>query len=124
MNRKLEIQSVINDIDVFGLSTDPANYNPETDPFEFFTWVQVSTFNNIPDGMVARTVPANKYVQFTFQGPASNAGSVHRYLYGTWLKENDYELCAPYNIEIYGENFKGPEHEDSNTDLLFPIRNK
>jgi AraC family transcriptional regulator len=124
MERKEEIVSCINDREVFGLSTDPENYNPDTDVFEYFIGMEVSSLKHIPSEMVYRSVPANKYVAFRFEGPADNAGAVNAYLYSTWLKENEYELCSPYNIEIYGDRFKGPESEESMTDILFPIRSK
>jgi AraC family transcriptional regulator len=124
MKRKDEIGSCKNDREVFGLSTDPDNYNPDRDAFEYFIGVEVSSLEHIPDGMVYRRVPANKYVVFSFKGPADKAGTVHAYLYSTWLHENEYELCAPYNIEIYGDKFIGPESEESVTDIIFPIRNK
>jgi AraC family transcriptional regulator len=90
--------------------------------FEYFIGVEVSSMEHIPKGMVYRKIPTNTYVNFTFKGPAENAGSVHGYLYSTWLMQNEYELCDRYNIEIYGEGFKGPESEDSITDICFPIR--
>lgn len=121
-DRKSEIGSRLNDTDVFGVSTDPENYNVEKDKFEYFIGVEVSDAEHVPEGMVIRKLPANEYVAFRFHGPAENAGAVHAYLYSTWLNENDYELCELYNIEIYGEGFDGPESQESVTDLLFPVK--
>ncbi|MBD3922158.1 AraC family transcriptional regulator [Paenibacillus sp. PR3] len=122
--RRSEINNVINSREHFGLSTDPDNYNPETDKFEFFIGVEVSSIDNLPDGMVYREVPKNDYVVFTFEGPADNAGRVHHYLYSTWLNNNDYQLAAPLNIEVYDERFKGPAAAESVTDIYFPICKK
>jgi len=122
--RRSEIKNEINSREVFGLSTDPDNYNPETDKFDFFIGVEVSSIDNLPDGMVYREVPSNEYVVFTFEGPAENAGSVHHYLYSTWLRNNDYRLAGPYNIEVYDERNKGPKAADSVTDIYFPIVKK
>ena len=36
----------------FGFSTDPQNYNPEIDSFEFFIGNEVSSNEDIPEGMV------------------------------------------------------------------------
>jgi AraC family transcriptional regulator len=74
--------------------------------------------------MTYRRIPANEYVVFTFKGTAHNAGIIHDYLYTSWLKNNDYELCDRYNIEVYDERNKGPESEESITDIYFPIRKK
>lgn len=124
MARKAEIANCTNEREVFGLSTDPDDYRPETDPFEFFIGVEVSSNENIPEGMVYREVPANTYVLFTFEGPFENAGAVHAYLHSTWLKQSGYELAGPYNIEIYDERNKGPESEESITDICFPVRRR
>jgi AraC family transcriptional regulator len=124
MDRRAEITNYINGKAVYGISTDPEDYNPETDLFEFFIGTEVSSNENIPDGMVYREIPANKYAIFTFKGPADNAGAVHAYLYSTWLKQSGYELSGLYNIEIYDERNLGPESEESITDICFPVRKK
>jgi len=120
--RRADIKNCINEREVFGLSTDPENYNPVTDQFEFFIGVEVSSDDGIPDGMVYRETPSNTYVLFTFKGPFENAGAVHAYLYSTWLNQSGYELSGLYNIEIYDERHQGPESEESLTDICFPIR--
>lgn len=124
LERKAEIANCINDKEVFGISTDPEDYNPETDLFEFFIGVEVASSDNIPDGMVYREIPASTYALFSFKGPAENAGAVHAYLYSTWLKQSGYELSGLYNIEIYDERNHGPESEKSITDICFPVRKK
>ena len=124
MVRKSEINNIINTREVFGLSTDPEDYNPETDKFEYFIGVEVSATTELPKDMVYREVPKHEYIVLTFKGPAENAGQVHNYLYTTWLKNNEYRLANQYNIEIYDERFKGPEAEDSITDIYFPIVKK
>lgn len=122
MSRRSEINRVINTREVFGVSTDPENYNQATDPFEYFIGVEVSSIAEIPDGMVYREIPSNEYVVFTFEGPIERAGQVHDYLYATWLRNHDYHLSGLYNIEVYNEGFKGAFAEESITDIYFPIR--
>jgi AraC family transcriptional regulator len=122
IQRKAEIMNGLNGRVMFGVSTDPDHYNPDTDPFEFFIGQEVSSDSDIPDGMVYRELPANTYVSFTFQGHYDNAGAVHQYLYTRWLGDSGYELAGLYNIEIYDERNHGPESEDSETDIWFPVR--
>lgn len=122
--RKSDISNMINAKEVFGVSTDPENYNPDTDEFEYFIGVEVASADEMPEGMVHRVIPNNEFVVFTFKGPAENAGKVHNYLYTTWLNTNDYRLSDLYNIEVYDERFNGPEAEESLTDLYFPVMKK
>ena len=124
MSRKSEIKSVINAREVFGVSTDPEDYNPDTDLFEYFIGVEVSSIADIPKDMVYREVPSNEYVVFTFEGPAERAGQVHNYLYTNWLPNHEYQLAGLYNIEVYDERFKGPYAEESITDIYFPVKKK
>lgn len=123
VERKSEISSSSHNL-VYGVSTDPENYNPETDLYEYFIGVEVSDIEYIPEGMVVREIPANTYVKFSFKGTADKAGAVHAYLYSTWLKDSEYRLSGLYNIEVYDDRFKGPESEESVTDILFPVRIK
>lgn len=124
MARKNEILNGTKATTVYGLSTDPENYNPESDKFEYFIGVEVSESGIVPEGMVARIVPGHEHVVFTFNGPSENAGKVHYYLYSTWLPTSQYELADLYNYEVYDERSKGPDAEDSITDIYFPIRKK
>jgi AraC family transcriptional regulator len=122
LKRKADISNGLNDRVMYGVSTDPENYSQDTDPFEFFIGIEVTSDEDIPVGMVYRELPANTYVLFTYQGHYYNAGAVHDYLYTRWLTDNGCELAGPYNIEIYDERNHGPESEDSLTDLCFPVR--
>jgi AraC family transcriptional regulator len=42
INRRTEINHFVNNREVFGLSTDPENYNPSKDKFEYFIGIEVS----------------------------------------------------------------------------------
>ncbi len=124
IERQGDIQKRLNERVMYGVSTDPEHYNPETDPFEFFIGQEVSSDSDIPDGMVYRELLANTYVSFTFQGCYDNAGAVHQYLHTRWLTDSGYALAGLYNVEIYDERNHGPESEDSETDIWFPVRLK
>ena len=124
MERKSEIINIINTKELFGLSTDPENYNPDTDKFEYFIGVEVESITEIPKDMVYREIPNSDYVVFTFEGPADNAGQVHDYLYTNWIQNNEYELSGLFNVEVYDERSQGPFSNESVTDIYFPIKKK
>lgn len=124
MQRKAEVLAWSGNQVVFGISTDPENYDPDRDAFEYFIGVEISSPQQTPEGMLIREIPTNTYATFTFAGPAYHAGAVHSYFYSTWLRNNSYEWCGRYNIEIYDDRFQSPESEESVTDLCFPIRKK
>jgi len=68
LDRGSEVKNCINEREMFGISTDPEDYNPENDPFEFFIGIEVFSDEYIPEGMVFREIPENTYVVFTFKG--------------------------------------------------------
>ncbi|WEK56061.1 MAG: GyrI-like domain-containing protein [Candidatus Cohnella colombiensis] len=117
-----KITTNINKLEVLGVSTDPENYNQETDKFEYFIGVEVSSFNDVPEGMVTKTLPENDYIVFTHRGLAENIGKVHDYLYTIWLEKNEYVLNDRYNIEVYGDLHKGADSEESEIEIYFPIK--
>src|SRR3954454_8049679 len=65
MARKAEVLRCRHPQVVVGLSTDPADYEPATDRFEYFIGVEVSSLTHVPLGMVVRAIAAQTYVKFT-----------------------------------------------------------
>src|SRR5690606_27344794 len=122
--RITEISTALNELELWGVSTDPENYNQDIDHFEYFISVEVSSFDDVPEGMITKTLPANDYVVFTHRGLADNIGKVHDYLYTTWLENNDYVLNGLYNIEVYGERHKEEDPDNSEIEIYFPIKKK
>lgn len=83
----------------------PAALNEEN--FDYMAAVPVSNFDAVPEGMVARTVPAHKFAVFTHK---TGDDSLHndlqksvQYIWGTWLPNSGYEHARVPDFELYDE---------------------
>jgi AraC family transcriptional regulator len=89
--------------------------------------VEVGSIRNIPEGMSVKTLPANKYLVFTFRGDFYAEGvnkvqEFYSYAYGTYMPEHGYEPAGPYDFEYYDERFTGTGAVKSEIDIYIPIK--
>jgi len=126
MPRRREIQNTIgNDLyslQVYDASFDFSTFDPHK-PFEKWAAAEVSSFDNIPDGMHPLVVPAGLYAVFLHKGPASEAAGTFGYIFGTWLPASDYVSDQRPHFEILGEKYKN-NAPDSEEEVWIPIRKK
>jgi len=88
---------------------------------DYVAAVEVSDFDNLPDGFASVEIPDNKYAVFTHKGPISKFHDTVQYVYGKWLRESGVEKAMAPDFEIYDERFKG-DAEDSECDLYVSIK--
>ncbi len=93
----------------------------ENTPFEYITGLAVTTFDNVPEDMVAYTIPAAKYAVFTHKGALDTLQDTYNQIFGTALSENGLELDSKDQIELYDERFKWGE-PDSEFDIYIPVK--
>lgn len=119
--RITEIKHRVN-ADHLGIFVDPPNYDYRTDKFKWIAGVEVSSFNDIPEGMESITIPANTYACTTYRGTRDQAYLTYDFLY-QWVEESEYELADTYGIEQYP---KEEDHEETVhiMELMLPIKEK
>jgi len=86
---------------------------------------EIPVVEEIPEGMVVETIPAQKYAVFTHIGSLINIGETFQYIYGDWIVNNTrYERVplAP-EFEYYDQRFSLTSAE-SELDLFIPIKEK
>jgi len=75
------------------------------DTFEYMAAVPVANFDKVPDGMVARVMPAHKYAVFTHKmGEDSLHNDLQKsvqYIWGTWLPASGFEQARVPDFELY-----------------------
>lgn len=98
--------------------------NPHDEEFTYFACVPVTKIDEIPEGMVAKTIPANYYAVVTHKGSLDTLGHVYDYVYDDWLPQSDYELAKSDDFEVYDERFLGPEDENSEVDIYISINRR
>lgn len=89
--------------------------------FSYMACVEVSDTDQIPAGMVARTIPASKYAVFTHQGSLDKLMDTYNYVYQTWLPTSGCELSGSFCFEVYDERFN-PVGENSELDIYVPVK--
>ncbi|MBZ9686304.1 AraC family transcriptional regulator [Clostridium estertheticum] len=128
------IPNKISSNSILGMDTD---YDGEGS-FSYIVCKEVSSLENIPEGMVGKVVPSSKYAIFTARGIDKSElgrklGEIWHYFFESWLPNSCYSqpgLCppsanSPYNeaaaanFELYDERFKNDGFE---VDVYIPIK--
>lgn len=86
----------------------------------YMACTEVTSIENVPEGMVAKTIPAGDYAVFTHKGLLSNLSHTMNYIYGSWLSKSGKKLREAPDLEIYDKRFK-PDSADSEFDIYIPI---
>ena len=89
--------------------------------FEYVAGVKVNSVNDLPDGMVVRMVPEQKYAAFTHRGALDGLRANIDYIYQSWLPQSGCELTGGPDLEVYDEKFKAFA-EDSEFSILVPVK--
>ncbi len=110
------IKNRINEPVSYGMFVDPPNWDPDTEEFTWIAGVEVSDFDNIPEEMISKAIPARKYAVLRYD-PASDAYDPYQYLY-EWMKNEGYEQIDDFGFELFLP-YKGL---DSEFVLHLPVR--
>jgi predicted transcriptional regulator YdeE/predicted enzyme related to lactoylglutathione lyase len=96
----------------------------ESGHFSSIAAVEVSTLENIPEGMVERDYPTLLYAVLAYRGTAEGIHEAFDFYYQTWLPSSQFEMASPFSFQFHGLNYMGPMNPDSVLDIYFPIRPK
>lgn len=125
MPRRKEIVHPVG-TDLYSLELYPSGYFDRFDPnatFEKWAAVEVSTLENIPDGMETLIAPAGQYAVFLHKGPASDGPKTYQYIFQTWLPNSDFTLDDRPHFAIMGEKYKH-NSPDSEEEIWIPVHPK
>ena len=124
MPRKKEITNKLNtdsySMQIFDQSIPLQGFNPTT-KFEKWAAVEVSDFENIPEGMEQHTLSGGKYAVFTHKGPASSFTKTFQYIFGTWLPHSEYKLDDREHFEILKKGYS-PIDPNAEETVWIPIK--
>lgn len=102
-----------------GFDLNKFNKNTES---SHFIGVEVHSFNELPPGMVSKTIYSGKYGVFTHKGKISALQMTYDYIWGTWVLCSGFEIDQRDDFEFYDERFLGPDHDLSEFDIYIPIK--
>lgn len=90
--------------------------------FTYLCCVEVSSLDIIPEGMIGRIIPEQRYAVFTHRGLMDTMDETLRYIWGIWLPKSPYDYAERPDFELYSQRFhrsKNPE-----IDLYIPVKSK
>lgn len=89
-------------------------------PFTKWAIAEVSSFENIPDGMQTYTLEGGLYAMFIHRGLPQAFPQTARYIFGEWLPNSLYRLDHREHFELLGEKYKN-NSPDSEEEIWIPI---
>jgi len=92
--------------------------------FKKWAAVEVSDFENAPEGMKNFILPGGLYAVFRHHGTVSAFRQTAQYIYGQWLPASIYAIDNRPHFEILDKHYLGPDNPDSEEDVWIPIRIK
>ena len=93
-----------------------------TNEFEKWAAIEVSDFENIPEGMKTFTLEGGLYAVFDYKGSSTDI-SIFQYIFGSWIPNSDYILDKRPHFEILGEKYKNAD-QNSEEEIWIPIKRK
>ena len=113
--RRDEIKNVVNGYVAYGIN---ANMDAETGEFDYVAGYEVSSAENVPEGMACFEVPGGEYAVFTTTLP--KLGETFQYAYQTWLPQSGYQHADGPDFELYDEYFN-PQDPESQLGIYIAI---
>jgi len=89
--------------------------------FKKWAVVEVSTFDELPEGMETYSLPGGMYAVFIHNGPAATFPKTMQYIFGIWFPESEYELDNREHFEILPENYN-PADPNAREEVWIPIK--
>jgi AraC family transcriptional regulator len=124
MPRRKEITNAVNK-DMISMAIYKKDHFTKFSPaneFEKWAALEVSSFDIVPDGMKAFTLPGGLYAVFDYKG-LSTDNSIFQYIYSTWLPVSKYTLDDRPHFEVLGEKYRNNDPE-SEEEIWVPVKEK
>lgn len=90
--------------------------------------VEVKTADQLPEGMIALTVPTQRYALFTHRGPINSAPATYQRAW-KWIEKMGYQKdYSTLGLEVYDHRYNPAIHDpdavDNAYDICIPIKKK
>jgi arsenate reductase len=117
-NIKNSVGTDLFSLQVYDPSLDFRTFNLET-PFEKWALTEVTSFENIPEGMEAFTLEAGLYAVFIHRG--LDFQPTFQRIFYEWLPNSSYALDQRPHFELLGSKYKNGS-ADSEEEVWVPIK--
>ncbi len=108
----------------YGVCFFEKDYDKEKDSsFIYMAAKVVSSTEDIPEGMVARTIPSCDYAVFEHHGSLDTLGKSYDQIFREWLPTSEYDFANQDDFEVYDERFEYGKPE-SVMEIWIPVKKK
>lgn len=125
MQRRREILHVIGSdrysLQLYGPSYFE-NFNPANE-FEKWAAVEVSSFDDLPEGFEAFTLPPGMYAVFNHIGGPASGPQTFQYIFAQWLPSSGYTLDNRPHFELLGAKYDNND-PNSEEEIWIPVKEK
>lgn len=86
--------------------------------FHYTAAVEVDSFEDIPEGMDTKVVPAGKYLVYTYTGAIKDLGEFYNDIFSNWLPASGYEMDCRPQLELYDNRYM----DNGEFDIYVPVK--
>lgn len=94
-------------------------FNPAAE-FEKWAGVEVSSFNDVPEGLETLTIPGGLYAIFYYKGNPANGAKVFEEIFTMWLPKSGHALDNRPHFEVLGDKYQNGS-DDSEEEIWIPV---
>jgi AraC family transcriptional regulator len=124
MPRRKEIKNTTSNelfsMQVYGEAPEYPDPNRE---FEKWAAIEVTDFNDVPDGMETYVLKGGLYAVFIHKGGPETFERTFNFIYNVWMPASDFQLDSREHFEILGEKYKHGSL-DAEEEVWIPIKIK
>lgn len=84
--------------------------------------IEVIGFENMPQGIITKTIAPGKYAVFTHHGSLSNLRKTYEYIWGTWIPGCAEQVDNREDFEVYDLRYLGYDHPNTQFDIYIPLK--
>jgi AraC family transcriptional regulator len=89
--------------------------------FTYLICSEVKSLDQVPEGMVARTIAGGRYAVFTSRGKIPDSiQTAWQYIFNTWLPQSGFDHSGTEDFELY--DGRCANLEDAEVDIYIPIK--
>ena len=97
------------------------NFSP-TNEFEKWATVEVTNFDEVPEGMETFTLEGGLYAVFDYKGSSADP-SIFQYIFSVWIPKSKYLVDDRPHFEVLGAKYKNND-PNSEEEIWIPILEK
>ncbi len=98
-----------------------AQFSPITE-FEKWATVEVSSFDDIPEGLQSFELQGGRYAVFDYKGSSTDP-AIFQYIFSEWLPNSNYVVDDHPHFEVLGSKYKNND-PNSEEEIWVPVKDK